>query len=228
MNDKLTKPTEPSHSLVGGKLRATQTPFQQRVKQAQVDVFTLPNRLILCLDVSGSMRGSKIDNLKQAVENFVQRCDEATTALGLRTFGRDGEELELHLTTQYFLINSCVLSLSAQGGTPLWTCLKKVITDDPATRVVLISDGSPTDYEPESLLGSFKEASVPIDCVHIGDSVSGEETLKRIAEETGGLYIKFTNTNALTSGLSYLTPSYRGLLASGQVDAAKLGAKEVK
>lgn len=228
MNDKLSKPTDPSFALQGTKLRATQTKFQQRVSQGAIDPLTLPYRIMLAVDISGSMAGQPLSDLKKAVENFVSRCDNQT-ALALRSFGREESEAYIALTLTHFIITSTSNSLRSGGGTPLYSCLRKILSDDPVTRVVLVSDGQPTDSDyHDEIINRYVEQKTPIDCVHIGDAIGGEDELRSIAKRTGGLYIKFTDTNALTSGLSYLTPGCRAMLTSGQVNAASLGAKELK
>jgi hypothetical protein len=74
----------------------------------------------------------------------------------------------------------------------------------------------------------FKEAGVPIDCVHIGSSTGGESTLKEIAERTGGVFMKFTDVGNFAKNFKYLTPGYYGQLTSGAISAAALGATEIK
>ena len=93
----LTKPPDSSSGIAlnKGKLTSKASPFQQRVAQArseQVDPATMPNRLCLMLDrsssmsareVSGSGLRSRIDLLKDAVQNFVGRCNFVDTAIAI-------------------------------------------------------------------------------------------------------------------------------------------------
>ena len=51
---------------------------------------------------------------------------------------------------------------------------------------------------------------------------------RKIASETGGIFIKFSDVNAFSKAFGYLTPSYRAMLTSGSVSASELGAKEIK
>lgn len=229
MNDdnKLSRPIDKSFSLTKGKLSAIQTPFQQRIASKTINVLEMPNRIALALDCSGSMSGSKMTNLKQAVNNFVDKCNAADTAIGIQTFGLDDEQT-YPLTTSYMLVKITIDTLEAKGNTPLYKALTRIYEDMGITRAVLVSDGCPTDSFGEGIVEQYKQSYIPIDCVHIGDSGGGEDVLKRIAEMTGGIYIKFTNVQALSNGLSYLTPNKRALLTSGQIDASLLGAKEVK
>src|SRR5258708_6506811 len=213
-------------SLNKGKLKSSSTPFQQRVNQAkaeQPDASAMPNRICLMLDRSSSMSSpadytrdrhdnkSKIELLKDAIDNFVNRCEFTNTSLAVETFPAS---LELSLTNVAFMITSSVASISASGNTPMRACVQSCLEKVPMTRGIIVSDGEATDWysDPfmddideeqcvkdhpkESLLAKYKAAQVPIDCVHIGDSSSGEELLRRIARETGGIYIKFTDVSA--------------------------------
>jgi len=251
---KTESPPSTGLSLNKGKLKAFGgTPFQQQVNSArasQPDAASLPNRLCLMLDRSSSMSsytgtiGSKdasepkIELLKKAIDNFVSRCDLTNTSIAVETFPAS---LSLDLTNVSIMITTSVATISASGNTPMRSCVQLCLEKVPMTRGIIVSDGEATDwhrdeedYENEtmsrsdSVLGGYKKAQIPIDCVHIGDSSSGEELLRRIARETGGIYLKFTDVNAFSKGFSYLTPGYRAMLTDGRVSASELGATEVR
>jgi Mg-chelatase subunit ChlD len=233
-----------------GKLSSSSTPFQQRVNQArseQVDAALLPHRICLMLDKSSSMSAletvtqSRIDLLKDAVNNFIARCSFNDTAVAIRTFP---ESLQVELTNNPIMLQGAMFGIDASGGTPMQACVQRVITDIPITRAIIVSDGEATDwhefgdtdndgefskYSPgAALLKTYKDQAIPIDCVHIGSSSSGEELLRRIARETGGLYLKFTDVSAFAKSFGFLTPGYRAQLTDGSVSASQLGAKELK
>lgn len=241
-----------------GKLRSTASPFQQKVNQAKgnVDVAaTMPNRLCLMLDRSSSMTAledkqnhkQRIDLLKDAVENFGRRCDFSNTSVAIETFPPG---VELQLTTMQSAIVTSMFGVQASGNTPMKACVEMCIEKVSMTRGIIVSDGEATDWhdiddeavfvgesldeEPINLpnnagtLAKYKMMGIPIDCVHIGDSTSGEELLRRIALETGGIYLKFTDVSAFATAFAYLTPGYRAMLTSGRVTSQELGAKEIK
>src|SRR6266446_10926701 len=188
-------------TLNKGKLKSPSSPFQARVNQAraeQPDASAMPHRLCLMLDRSSSMHGDKMDLLKQAIDNFVIRCDFQNTSIAIETFPAS---LELSLTSVSFMITSSVASLTASGNTPMRSCVQGSLEKIPMTRGIIVSDGEATDWrgdfyedfeeaveknKQDDLLAKYKKASIPIDCVHIGNSSSGEELLRRIARETGG------------------------------------------
>jgi Mg-chelatase subunit ChlD len=248
--NKIVKPDEQSSiTLNKGKLRSTASPFQQRVnaaKASETDPATLPNRLCLMLDKSSSMstieRGSerRIDLLKTALTNFVQRCNLSDTAIAIETFP---EGFELALTNSSMVLSTVSLMLGEAGGnTPLRSCVERVLGKHPITRGVIVSDGEATDWHryddypdehcvtgqaSDRVLAMYKEQGIPIDCVHIASDSGGEALLRRIAEATGGLFIKFTDVSAFAQAFGYLAPGFRAMLANGSVSASALGAREV-
>lgn len=221
------------------------------------DATTMPNRLCLMLDKSSSMSEieqtpfkQRIDLLKDAVENFARRCDFSNTAVAIETFPPN---VELQLTTMQSAITTAMFGVQASGNTPMHSCVVAALEKIPMTRGIIVSDGEATDWHesqlddeaafigealdeepialsgvPVGILSKYKMMGIPIDCVHIGDSTSGEELLRRIAKETGGIYLKFTDVGAFATAFAYLTPGYRAMLTDGRVSAAKLGAKELK
>lgn len=258
MANLTNKPTDISHSLTQGKLRTQQSSFKQRLAQHQADTIdpqTMPNRICLLLDCSGSMselegerrlheiRKPRIDLLKEAVQNFVSRCNFRDTSVAISTFP-SVESKALHLTTQSTLAIAFSMGLEANGSTPLHECLVKSLESVAMTRGVIVSDGGATDwdrfsYSPDedqesvekkadTILHTYKEQDIPLDCVHISSSTDGEELLRRIASTTGGVFMKFTDVTAFSKAFGFLTPGYRAMLTSGEVSATQIGAKEIK
>lgn len=241
-----------------GKLKSTSSSFKQRlnsVKQQSeaVDAQTMPNRICLMLDCSRSMDnrepgGRRIDLLKDAVQNFVSRCSFHDTSVAIATFpGRTDKALPLTCSSAQII--GYAVGLEPTGNTPLHDCVTRCITDIAMTRGVIVSDGGATDWsdyveEPavdvhgemhqtaqqlsKTVLQLYKDQGIPLDCVHISAGTDGEALLKRIAAETGGIFMKFSDVNAFSKAFGYLAPGQRFLLTSGTVTAAELGAKEIK
>jgi Mg-chelatase subunit ChlD len=245
MADIIKKP-DATALISGGKLKSTATGFQQRVKKAQaetVDPATMPNRITLMLDKSGSMseyeKDSKrrIDLLKDAIENFVGRCNLNDTSVAIETFP---PSIAVPLTSNRTILSSATYGLSADGGTPMRQCVVDCLGKIPMTRGVIVSDGAATDWREyfsneeddikgnvDEILLKYKEAGIPIDCVHISLGTSGEELLRRIASTTGGIFIKFTDVSAFAQAFGYLAPGFRAMLTDGRVSASDIGAREL-
>jgi len=191
----------------------------------------------------------RIDLLKDAVENFASRCDFTNTSVAIETFPPN---VELQLTTMQSAITTAMFGVQASGNTPMHSCVVASLEKIPMTRGIIVSDGEATDWReqelddeaafigealdeesiavagvPVGILSKYKMMGIPIDCVHIGDSQGGEELLRRIAKETGGIYLKFTDVGAFAIAFAYLTPGYRAMLTQGKVSAKELGAKEI-
>ena len=204
-----------------------------RMMRAQQDVgadpLTRDNRIAFMLDCSGSMGGNKLDRLKDACTSFVQHCNMGDTSIALDCFPQHGGLSSVDLSVSNGVIIALILGLSAGGGTPMADSMNRVLTSVPLTRGILVSDGQPDN--PNAVLETarmYAEAQIPIDCLHIGDYDGGKELLQQVAEITGGKFLKFTDMNSLVSAFKYLTPAMYGMLTSGAVDAAELGAKELK
>jgi len=241
MADIIKKP-DATALISGGKLKSTATGFQQRVKKSQaetVDPATMPNRITLMLDKSGSMNDyekdskRRIDLLKDAIENFVGRCNLNDTSVAIETFP---SSIAVPLTSNRVILSSASYGLSASGSTPMRQCVVDALGKIPMTRGVIVSDGAATDWhfadyikgDVDEVLTKYVEAKVPIDCVHISLGTSGEELLRRIAAETGGIFIKFTDVSAFAQAFGYLAPGFRAMLTDGRVSASDLGAREIR
>jgi len=171
--------------------------------------------LVLLLDRSGSMAGERIDALKKATELLVNEVDFTKYNMSIHFFPPLQSSL-LKIGNPFVIINE-VNSVMTGGNTPMAEAIDKVIGE--CQRAILVSDGEPTD-NPLALLKRMKEncAKMPIiDCVHIGDSPRSEETLRTIAQETGGTYQKFTDLEKLKKSFKYLSPKYYGLLREGKI-----------
>jgi Mg-chelatase subunit ChlD len=249
MNDKLTKsPQNGASSSAGGGLAkkpggkvglppllARAQAAQKQEQQNQVDLASMPNRLAILLDCSGSMASaagtslpshSKIELLAHAYDNFITSLDFSDSTLCTETFPHTAH-LSIPPTNQLALMLG--LRFNAGGSTPMSRAMERVLMSYSITRGVLISDGCANS--PQACLDlaqQYKSAGVSVDCCHIGTDTSGEKLLQDIAEITGGIYIKFTDAEAFARALHYLTPRYRAMLTSGEVGAKELGANEVK
>jgi Mg-chelatase subunit ChlD len=229
-DDKLQK----SHRVGGGLPALHQRVLAQVVRP--IDLTAKPNRVALVCDNSGSMacmddfnkgvEKSRIEYLREAVQSFLQSCNPDDTEIAIYNFGGKDED-DRRLGTDFGTLTVCALTMEAQGGTPMGWGMEKALKE-PLSRAVLISDGEATDGDASYRQAeTFRAAQVPVDCIHIGPTESGEARLRRIADMTGGIYIKFRDASQLTAKLHYLTPAYRGLLCDKNEAKLLLGADEV-
>ena len=115
--------------------------------------------VFILLDVSGSMRGEKIETVNVALKEMLNSFKKIENPKGvielcLMTFGGDTVEIIKPLSK---IEDSDVYTLTASGNTPMGMAFEKVaemIEDQSIVSsraytptVVLISDGNPTDYD---------------------------------------------------------------------------------
>lgn len=233
--------TKPNKITVGGGLHS-------RLKAAEVlkeiapsvDVRQYPNRLAIVADFSGSMADrasgswkdetlkTKLQLLQEAVQDFALRSNPADTAIAVESFPR-GFRIELTNDPQEVYLKMC--GVTTLGDTPMGSGIFGALENHSPTRCMLISDGEATDGDHSyTAAEACKKKEIIIDCVHIGNSSHGEERLKRIAEITGGMYIKFKDVQSFSANFHWLLPESRAQIAGMLPSEVSnlLGADEVK
>jgi len=119
---------------------------------------------------------------------------------------------------------SLMINIPAIGGTAMMTGLKMawnwIRLQSKGCRIILISDGEPTDASKHVILeAATMNKNVPIDTVGIGDSslYSGYDPifLRRISGITGGIFCEAHTIKQLMTVIHKLSPVERPLLGSG-------------
>jgi|SRR5215469_4387606 len=182
-------------------------------------VTEMPHRIVVIADFSGSMDSSsgtgtqktKMECLKDGIQDFALRSDPTTTAIAVESFP-SGFRIDLTTDNQQVMLR--MYGASTLGDTPMGTGLSVGLQMHSPTRGLLISDGEATDgdasYDQARI---YREREIPIDCVHIGTSSGGEERLKKIAEITGGMYLKFRDSVSFSESFHFLLPESREQIA---------------
>src|SRR6266403_4629428 len=212
MANELTKSNK---ITVGGGLH-------NRLRQAEVlkeavptlDPRNLPNRLAIIADFSGSMgdRASgrwdtdnlktKLQLLQEAIQDFALRSNPADTAIAVESFPRG---FRIDLTNDPQSVYMRMIGSSTLGSTPMSEGMYGALECHSPTRAMLISDGDhDSGDDPFTAAHKYKSKEIIIDTVHIGSSTRGEEALKRIAEITGGMYLKVKDVQSFSQNFHYL------------------------
>lgn len=233
-NTALKIPIKPPIGGLRKGILANKANFDNKMKD--IDPQTVPNRLGMVIDDSGSMGTDGMNNAHLAVKGFTASCSMLDTSIAVYPLNKEPK----HLICNYDLVNLFVSTIMATGSTPIYAILDKLVTNEPITRAVLFSDGSPTDASIISDVdeGSYnfgfkkpKEAAltclnkyiakeIPIDTIFIGHEDShGYKEMKEIARLTNGTFIHFKDSSSLSTGLKYLAPKYRALLANAEIKA---------
>lgn len=237
MNDKLIKTEESTEVIKANDLmrprfgsNLSNKRRQAQDKLSEINPQDCPHRLGIEFDDSGSMGGQAIKDAQSAVSNFLASCNALETSVCIYPMNKGAKPL----SNDYSLINLFIQGINATGGTPLYTVLMKMLQEASLTRVIIFSDGSPTDTtsNPYSLEDdrsvSIKDDAInlaikqktPIDTVFIGlkNSPSFNE-MSYIAEKTGGIFVHFTDSASLNKSLKYLSPAMRGMLMNPEIKA---------
>ena len=227
-------PTKPPIGLKRG-IGAARATFENTMKN--IDPKTVSNRIGIVLDDSGSMGYDGMQNAHKAVKGFTNSCNMTDTSIAIYPLNKEAKPL----ICDYDILNAYVSGIGATGGTPIYGILANLIELEPITRAVVFSDGEPTDSsclvgeQPDNndfyygskdpkkameVIAIFNRKELPIDTIFIGDDGSkGYREMKKLAELTNGTFIHFKDSNSLSTGLKYLAPKYRALLANPEIRA---------
>lgn len=202
--------------------RIAEKELLKEVAPQAVDVNSLPNRIAIMIDCSGSMSGDSIKHLENALQDFIQKSNSSDTAIAVESFP---EQVRIELTDEKQKLWLLCMGLKADGGTPMSAAMAYCLRTYPKmTRAILISDGQPND-SPMFVVQGYKSSKIPIDTVHIGEAIGGEEVLKEISEATGGLFVKFKDVKSFAGAFAFLLPETREQAASLFLTS---GANEVR
>jgi len=155
---------------------------------------TVPLNLCLVIDRSASMKGLKIENVKQAISNIIDRMDEEDH-LSLVSFNEQSEVLvPSQPVTDKEALKDLVHRLTPKNGTAISTGmnkglaeLQKNIGDDRINRMILLTDGQTYGDEDKcfELASEAAEKGILITALGVGDEWY-EEVLDTIAEKSYG------------------------------------------
>lgn len=184
---------------------------------AQIADFTVEKitysraNVLLCCDVSGSMGGAGIENLRQAVRLFVENQKE-DEQVALVTFSSGVEETYGFGTGRDTLL-AAADGLYASGGTEMYGAILHSIgqfgrEEGELNVAVLLSDGednSPRSVEDiyQEVGGAAAERGVVIYTMGLGSSVDSAY-LNAFSEATGGSYLYVNDAQTLSAFYAYL------------------------
>lgn len=199
----------------------------------------------IIFDNSGSMSGDKIVNAKEGVTEFMKSCKPNETAVRISPINDES----LTMTTNLPVLADQLKNLHAKGGTPLYSTINRALNrrEYRATRLIAFSDGEADEWarttkneyrngmESEGhrqTVKAAKEAGIVIDTCYIANGEGwneeqAEQTMQRLAEDTGGIFLKFEKGKCdFRRGFKYLTKGNRLFLMDNNFKA-KLEAGEI-
>lgn len=185
-------------SPAGDDTREIQTNFggvDQGSEQAEhTRVVTGEQDISLVLDVSSSMSGSRIEQLRSAAQGFVDTAFEDATSqvrVGMVAYNHE-VSVRVPLAVEPGSLESEIASLGASGSTNIELALQTArsqLETGTADRkiIVLMSDGEPTDGaqgdDVIAIADELKDAGFKIYTVGVEQGASGEALLRAMASE---------------------------------------------
>lgn len=158
--------------------------------------------LCFVVDVSGSMGGAPIEDVKSALNEFVRDMDRGQE-LSLVTFSSSAS-VNVPITSDKTQVQTGIAALHADGGTEIGEGIRvgtEALQQAKGIRtMLLLTDGqSSLDMD---LAYQAKEAGITIYTIGFGDV--NDQLLEEIATATGGQYIRADSSNELSSVYSSL------------------------
>lgn len=177
----------------------------------------------LVIDRSGSMAGAKIDNAREAALSFLSRLADSDQ-IALISYGSD-VTVDIPLTqvgTIRERARRIISRVEAGGGTNISEGLRRAIHQlgsiPGARRVVLISDGRPTEGEMRvSALGAIaatgREQGLSFSAIGVGIDYN-EDVMEHIAVRGGGFFYHLRHAVNLTEILAKEFRAIESLVAT--------------
>ena len=230
-NESLTKKPTPYKFGLKKGIAANRANFEEQIKT--INPLKVDNRLGIIMDDSGSMSGDPIFNAHKAIKAFTDSCNMLDTSIAIYPINQPSKPL----ICDYDVVNLYVSNILATGGTELYGKLELLIKEQPITRAIVFSDGDPTDSRllgestgysylarpsgyAKQIVEEYCKKEIPVDTIFIGEIAnSGYKEMEELARLTGGTFIHFRDSLSLASGLKYLAPRYRALLANPEIKA---------
>ena len=188
-----------------------------------VDSSSLPWAIAVDIDSSGSMSSNDPDDLRiDATKLFVDNILEydSTSEFNIYDFGAGtttgfsySRQLTDDWTSDETVIDAAVDMVVASGLTPLFDSVYEIIqafnSEKSASSyqraMLVLSDGSPNDYVYQQDVYDYAVANtIPINTVSLGTG-SYTDTMRELAEETGGIYASAEDAEALQDAFEGLS-----------------------
>lgn len=171
------------------------------------------------VDVSGSMRGSAIENAKSALIGFLDAIDDCDN-ISLITFNSSAS-IVVPFSSERVLIPTFIQSLAASGGTNVNSGIQAGIKEfnnlnsENQKIMILICDGD-VNYNANTISTAVGKG-IQIYTVNVG-STSASKYLKRIAQETGGEYYYCRSSNEIETMLGEIQGETVGIIDTTDTD----------
>ena len=192
----------------GGTSTNSKTAASNSNKQKSSSGHGPSGSLILLIDVSGSMAGTKLSSAKGAAINTIRKALKNKTEIAILTFEGDCTS-PIHASIGFSRHESDLVAfvkgLDARGGTPLATALEATnrfmnqnkSASSRTQMILLLADGDDNCGNLDAILSQLKQNNLLYRHETVGLEVSGsaQRQLQNIATQSGGKYHSATSQN---------------------------------
>ena len=208
LEDKKNTPKKPTQTAKRPPA-AQKTPASPASQQTPRPRTSGPSgSLLLLIDVSGSMSGTKLSSAKRAAVDTIRKAIKNKTEIAVLAFEGDCTSPinnSIGFTRNERQLVAFVNGLSAQGGTPLATALEATnrfmrrhkSAASKTQMILLLADGDDDCSGLDAVLRKLKQNNLLYRHETVGLEVSGaaQQQLQRIATQSGGKYHSATSQN---------------------------------
>jgi len=170
----------------------------------------LNRSIVVCMDYSGSMSDTDIENQEQAVENFFTGWETSDRA-GVIKFASD-VQIAQTMTNNETLLRNAANEVPVGIGSmtsfydSIYEAVDNLLESESSDRfkiVVGITDGSDTasSHTKQEAINKANENNVAVYTIGVGDNIS-ESVLQEIANDTGGTYIYASDSSEIEIALN--------------------------
>lgn len=189
------------------------------------------SRVILLIDVSGSMQGEKIDTAKSASAALIDQIPIGID-VSIITFNKD-VTVQLQPTPNKDEAKAAATKITAIGNTSLYDGVNKALdlaAGDGTTRILLISDGNDTSSTStlKNTLGMIDEKTAPITIFSLNKTKVANDVLIEIANRSHGEFIQLTSASQLPSLFSDFTQVIKKQYAADTFNIIPAKKTEIK
>ena len=210
---KLSHEPEHRERAMAGRLNRENYTFKRHTSLRVFDKVTQKDRtnarIVIALDVSGSMQGNKINKAKEALACIVEGLTNAGIPVKVMTFCDHGNYVEHHHYVNYRIskaARSSIMQIQAGGdnfdGYSIRYALKEVMKLRTRNRLLMvISDGAPltrmVSNPTQDAINAIKEAKRKTKVIGIGIDAN-KDVLRRMYTDT---FVELDNIESLMSTL---------------------------
>ena len=172
-----------------------------------------PTSYVFLMDDSGSMEGNDGDFLRYQAIRPIMENEEKGFPFAIYSFSNDLIEIAPMHPREEQVKDYMMPSGRDMSGTAMFTSIETIVEEiqkgnidgGEHTRIILMSDGSPTDdgifgKSVSGVLENCVDSGISISTVGLGNGVN-KSLMEEIARTTGGVYVQVKDIDQLQSGM---------------------------